>query len=250
MGFSLALRRSGADTLTARKGKQTAARMTEPNRLDTQVGANPYHVVVTQPARTVPTEADLIERSKAGDQQAFAALIELHQDRVYNLAFRILQNADDADDAAQETFLKAWQALPTFRGDAKFSTWLYRVTHNHCLNRLRSAHSNPKTVSVEWYSGEDNEEHDILANIPGDESDIPAIQYESREQRDIIWNQVDALPARYRAIIVLYYSDELSYEEIATALEIPVGTVKTHLYRAKALLKTRLVELNQKGILS
>ncbi|MEI7554810.1 sigma-70 family RNA polymerase sigma factor [Candidatus Chlorohelix sp.] len=250
MGFSLTLSRSGIETLTAHKGKQTAARMTEPNRLDTQVGAIPYHVVAAHPAHTAPTEAALIELSKAGDQQAFGTLIELHQDRVYNLAYRILQNAEEADDATQETFLKAWQALPTFRGDAKFSTWLYRVTHNHCLNRLRSARSNPKTVSVEWFSGEDNEEHDILANLSGNESDLPSIQYEGREQRDIIWSQVDALPARYRAIIVLYYSDELSYEEIAAALNIPVGTVKTHLYRAKGLLKTRLGELHQKGVLS
>jgi RNA polymerase sigma-70 factor (ECF subfamily) len=173
----------------------------------------------------------------------------MHQDKVYNLAFRILQNAEEADDATQEAFFKVWQALGNFRGDAKFSTWLYRIVHNHCLNRLRSNKSNPRTVSVETSYDDEGEERDVLANIAGDEGDNPSLQFEGREQREVIWGQVDALPAKYRAIISMYYSDELSYEEIAEVLDIPVGTVKTHLYRAKAQLKTRLTELGNQGII-
>jgi RNA polymerase sigma-70 factor (ECF subfamily) len=217
--------------------------MTEANRLEIN---NPYSAAASYAAIT---EAAYIERSKAGDQQAFAALIGLYQDTVYNLAFRILNNAEEADDASQEVFLKVWQAINNFRGDARFSTWLYRIVHNHCLNRLRSNKSNPKTVTVEWYSDDDSEERDVLSNIAGNEADNPSFQIEGLEQRELIWEQVDGLPAKYREIIVLYYSHELSYEEIADVLEVPVGTVKTHLYRAKALLKNRLIELNKQGII-
>jgi RNA polymerase sigma-70 factor (ECF subfamily) len=195
-------------------------------------------------------EAALIERAKAGDQVAFAGLVELHQDHVYNLAYRILQNPEEADDATQEVFVKVWQALAAFRGDAKFTTWLYRIVHNHCLNRLRAAKSSPKTVSTEIYQDDGDESaQDLLANLPGDKADDPGLQFESRERRQLIWQQVELLPAKYRSIITMYYVQEFAYEEIAAILEIPVGTVKTHLYRAKALLKARLGELNTMGVL-
>ncbi|MEI6045685.1 MAG: sigma-70 family RNA polymerase sigma factor [Chloroflexota bacterium] len=199
-------------------------------------------------------EQFLIERCKLGDQVAFASLVEMHQDYVYNLAYRILQNHEEADDATQEAFVKIWQALPTFRGDSKFNTWLYRVVHNLCLNRIRSAKSGPQTVSVEFNwndpaGGESAEERDLLANLPGDPIDDPANHFASLEQRKLIWREVDALPAKYRSIIALYYGQEFSYEEIATVLEVPVGTVKTHLYRAKALLRNKLNDLNNQGLL-
>lgn len=195
-------------------------------------------------------EASLIERTKQGDQQAFAELVELHQDHVYNLAYRILQNAEEADDATQEIFVKVWQAISSFRGDSKFTTWLYRIVHNHCLNRLRSTKNAPKTISTETNLEEgDDSEHDLLANLPGDKADEPSVQFEAHERRQTIWQEVENLPAKYRSIIAMYYMQELSYEEIASILEMPVGTVKTHLYRAKALLKARLGELKTMGVL-
>jgi len=190
----------------------------------------------------------LIERCKVGDQAAFASLVNLHQDYVYNLAYRILQNHEEADDATQEAFVKIWQALPNFRGEAKFSTWLYRIVHNLCLNRLRSAKSAPQTVSVE-FNWHDEGEREIIANLPGDPIDDPALRFDSAEQRKLLWREVDKLPAKYRSIITLYYAQEFSYEEIAAVLEVPVGTVKTHLYRAKAQLRDKLKELTSQGVL-
>jgi RNA polymerase sigma-70 factor (ECF subfamily) len=195
-------------------------------------------------------EAWLIAQAQTGNQAAFAELVEMHQDFVFNLAFRILQNYEEADDASQEAFVKIWQALPNFRGDAKFTTWAYRIVRNGCLNRLRSLKSNPRLVSVETSFEEGDEgETDILANLPGDQSEEPAWRFDTSERRQLIWDQVDGLPVKYREIIALYYGQEMSYEEIAAALEVPVGTVKTHLYRAKAQLKNRLVELEEKGAL-
>ena len=195
-----------------------------------------------------PVEVRLIGLAQTGDQAAFAQLVEMHQDFVFNLAFRILQNYEEADDASQEAFVKIWQALPGFRGDAKFTTWAYRIVRNSCLNRLRSLKSNPRLVSVETsFEDGDDGETDILANLPGDQSEEPAWRFDTNERRQLIWEQVDELPVKYREIIALYYGQEMSYEEIAAALEVPVGTVKTHLYRAKAQLKTRLQELSDKG---
>jgi RNA polymerase sigma-70 factor (ECF subfamily) len=197
-----------------------------------------------------PGEAWLIARAQTGDQASFAQLVEMHQDFVFNLAYRILQNYEEADDASQEAFVRIWQALAGFRGDAKFTTWAYRIVRNTCLNRLRSLKSNPRLVSVEINFDEgDGGEQDILANLAGDRSDEPAWLFDTSERRQLIWEQVDQLPVKYREIIALYYGQEMSYEEIAAALEVPVGTVKTHLYRAKAQLKTRLLELTDKGAL-
>jgi RNA polymerase sigma-70 factor, ECF subfamily len=195
-------------------------------------------------------ETALIERCKIGDQHAFALLIKMHQDKVYTLAYRILRSYEDADDATQEIFVKIWQALPNFRGQSKFSTWIYRIVHNHCLNKLRSNKSEPRTVSVQFPDDDDIEEQDLLANLPGDTHDDPAWQFDNLEKQKAVWGQVDNLPAKYRAIIALYYSDELSYEEIAEVMNQPVGTVKTHLFRAKALLKSRLLELKNNGMLN
>ncbi len=195
-------------------------------------------------------EVALILRAQTGDQAAFGELVELHQDFVYNLAYRILQDYEEADDATQEAFVKIWQALAGFRGDSKFTTWAYRIVRNLCLNRLRSAKSNPRTVSVEtsFEDGED-EGREIIANLPGDITEEPAWRFDTNERRQLIWQEVDGLPVKYREIIGLYYNQELSYEEIAASLEVPVGTVKTHLYRAKALLKNKLLELNSRGML-
>ena len=206
--------------------------------------------LITAPTAPLSGEAALIARAQTGDQQAFGELVELHQDFVYNLAFRILQDPAEADDATQEAFVKIWQALPTFRGEAKFTTWAYRIIRNGCLNRLRSAKSNPHTISVETSFEEgDDEERDILTRMPGDEADEPAWRFDTDERRRLIWQAVDTLPVKYREIIALYYEQEMSYEEIAVSLNVPVGTVKTHLYRAKNQLKERLLELHRQGAL-
>lgn len=203
-----------------------------------------------QPTTEQSGETWLIVQAQTGDQAAFAELVEMHQDFVFNLAFRILQNYEEADDASQEAFVKIWQALPNFRGDSKFTTWAYRIVRNGCLNRLRSIKGNPRLVSVETsFDDGDEGETDILSNLPGDQTEEPARRFDTSERRTLIWDQVDQLPVKYREIIALYYSQEMSYEEIAVALEVPVGTVKTHLYRAKAQLKGRLLELEEKGAL-
>ena len=177
------------------------------------------------------TEHSLIQRARKGDQEAFAALVTEHQRYVYNLALRVLQNEEEALDIAQETFVRAWTALPNFRGQSQFRTWLYRITTNLCYNRLPGLRRSLNDLG-----------DDVVYEIP--ETDIafdnPARGFESRELRSYLHRAMDDLDENYRLLISLRYQSELSYEEIAGTLNLPLGTVKTGLFRAKEQLRRAL----------
>lgn len=176
-------------------------------------------------------EQSLIQRAQKGDHEAFAALVSEHQRYVYNLALRLLKNEEEALDLAQETFVRAWTALPNFRGQSQFRTWLYRIVTNLCYNRL------PKLRRSLNELGDD-----VIAEIPETEThfDNPAHSVESRELRSYLHQAIDRLDEHYRLLISLRYQNELSYEEIAVMLNLPLGTVKTGLFRAKEQLRRAL----------
>ena len=177
------------------------------------------------------TEQHLIQRARKGDQEAFAALVTEHQRYVYNLALRVLKNEEEALDLAQETFVRAWTALPNFRGQSQFRTWLYRIVTNLCYNRLPNLRRSLNELG-----------DDIIAEIPDTETtfDNPARGLESRELRSYLHQAIEQLDENYRLLISLRYQNELSYEEIATMLNLPLGTVKTGLFRAKEQLRRAL----------
>lgn len=183
---------------------------------------------------TATDESRLIRKAQAGDAQAFGELVTAYQRFVYNLALRSMGDPQEAQDATQECFLRVWRALPQFRGECRFSTWLYRVAVNVCFNHrpriLRDLAAISVDASIE--SGQD---------FPVDE-DNPSWAVESSEQRAFLHQAVERLPGQYRLLISLRYIQELSYEEIAEVLSMPLGTVKTGLHRAKNLLKTELLE--------
>jgi len=180
-------------------------------------------------------ETDLIQRAQAGDTDAFEVLVIENQDFVYNLALRTLGNTVNAEDVAQDAFVRAWLALPKFRQQAKFRTWLYRIVVNLCYNhfpRLR---------------------RELLILVDEDIADMPNVAIESGivvgiemdEQRAFLHRKIDELPDHYRMLISLRYQDELSYNEIATVTDLPVGTVKTGLFRAKERLRQAMFELEE-----
>ena len=176
-------------------------------------------------------EQHLIQRAQRGDQEAFGALVTEHQRYVYNLALRVLKNEEEALDLTQETFVRAWTALPNFRGQAQFRTWLYRIVTNLCYNRLPGLRRSLNDLG-----------DDIIAEIP--ETDLtfdnPARGVEARELRWYLHKAIDQLDENYRLLILLRYQNELSYEEIASTLNLPLGTVKTGLFRAKEQLRRAL----------
>ena len=179
-------------------------------------------------------ETKLIQKACRGDTDAFAALVALHERFVYNLTLRALGNADDAADMAQETFVRAWLALSTFRQDSQFRTWLYRIALNLCINRMPRLRRELNDLT-----------HDELADIPepaGSGLD-PLARLELQEQRAFLHREIDRLPEQYRLLVSLRYQHELSYDEIAGLLNLPVGTVKTGLFRAKARLREALSTL-------
>lgn len=177
------------------------------------------------------SEAQLIRKARSGDPDAFAALLGQHERFVYNLAFRTLNNVDDAADVAQEAFLRAWLALPTFREESRLRTWLYRIVLNLCLNRVPRLRRELEDLTDE--QGVDIPEPDRT------ETD-PAAQAEQGERHGLVHREIDRLPAQDRVLISLRYQDDLSYDEIAEILAIPLGSVKTGLFRAKARLREAL----------
>ncbi len=177
------------------------------------------------------TEQHLIERAQKGDQEAFGALVTGHQRYVYNLALRVLQNEEEALDLVQETFVRAWTALPNFRGQSQFRTWLYRIATNLCYNRLPNLRRALNELG-----------NDVIAEIPETAMDFddPVRGVESRELRSYLHRAIDQLNDNYRLLISLRYQNELSYEEIAVTLNLPLGTVKTGLFRAREQLRRAL----------
>lgn len=184
------------------------------------------------------SEQHLIQRARKGDQEAFAALVTEHQRYIYNLALRVLKNEEEALDLVQEAFVRAWTALPNFRGQSQFRTWLYRIVTNLCYNRLPNLRRSLHELG-----------DDVLAEIPETAAafDNPAHGLESRELRSYLHQAIDQLDENYRLLISLRYQNELSYEEIATLLNLPLGTVKTGLFRAKEQLR-RTLEHHQESV--
>ena len=176
-------------------------------------------------------ERALIDRAQQGDHDAFAALMNEHQRYVYNLALRVLRDENEALDLAQETFVRAWSALPNFRGQSKFRTWLYRIVTNLCYNRLPGLRRSLNALGDA-----------VVEEIPNPDSKSgnPARKLEMQELREHLRQAVDDLDERYRLLITLRYQDELSYDEIASTLNLPLGTVKTGLFRAKERLRRAL----------
>jgi RNA polymerase sigma-70 factor (ECF subfamily) len=175
----------------------------------------------------------LVRRAQRGDQAAFAELVTRHQRYVYNLAYRLLHDADEAQDLAQEAFVRAWQGLSGFRGEAKFTTWLYRIVTNLCYNRLAGLRRQLLDTSLD-----EDENGPAALMLPANEEPVAVV--EAAEGRAFLHRQVAALPAKYRLVITLFYLQEFSYEEIAQVLNLPLGTVKTHLFRARERLKRQL----------
>ena len=177
-------------------------------------------------------DSELVRRAQKGDTQAFESLVVEHQQFVFNLALRAVGDPREAEDVAQESFVRAWLALPNFRGQSQFRTWLYRIVTNLCYNRLPRLRRDLSAFC-----------EDQVLDVP-DETDVVA-NVETNQTRKFLHAQIDNLPESYRLLISLRYQQELSYEEIAQVLSLPLGTVKTGLFRAKERLREKLEEMEE-----
>lgn len=175
-------------------------------------------------------ERSLIQKAQKGDMAAFESLVRQHERLVYNLALRTLGNDADAQDAAQEAFIKAWTGLGSFRGDSKFSVWLYRLTNNVCLDMLRRRKNEALSLTVS-----DDDCGETMLDIP-DDSSSPQSLLEKKELRRELQNAIDSLPEDYRRVLLLREEADLSYEEIGRVLNMDLGTVKSRIFRARKKL--------------
>lgn len=179
-----------------------------------------------------PDPLHLIEQFKAGDLSSFEGLVRVYQDRIYNLCRHLLGHPQNAEDAAQETFLKAYRNLKRFTPEASFYTWLYRIAVNTCLDFRKR----PFFESLFKRSAEGEES---MAVEPVDERS-PERLYESRQTGHIVQRSLQAMSPKLRVVLVLKEMEGLSYQEIAELLKISLGTVKSRMARARGALQTLL----------
>jgi RNA polymerase sigma-70 factor (ECF subfamily) len=179
----------------------------------------------------------LVKKTLAGTKKAFESIIEGHQRLVSHIVFRMIQNASDREDVCQDVFLKVYQNLRGFQFEAKLSTWIARIAYNTCLNYLEKKR-------VPLFDDLTSEEKTI--ETVSDCSVRPDEIVEGREVFSLLQNEIEKMPVHYRTIVTLYHLDQMSYKEIGEMMELPEGTVKSYLFRARRLLKERLLTKYQR----
>jgi RNA polymerase sigma-70 factor (ECF subfamily) len=191
---------------------------------------------LTGPSRKAgrePTDEDLVVGVLAGDESAYGRLVTRYRDYVYTIAVRIVGDESDAEDVAQETFVRAYRALPKFRGDSKFSSWLYRIATNRALTHLKRRRRRGSVVDVDAGPHVEAEAgRSEVGESPGPDELVIGEEFRRQVRAAVL-----RLPEQYRVVVTLFYLEERSYKEVAAILGIPMGTLKTHLHRARALLR-------------
>ena len=177
----------------------------------------------------------LLEKARQGDQEAFGELVRLYEKKVYALTLRMCKNPDDAAEAAQEAFLAAWQGLKFFRGEASFSTWLYRLASNACVDLLR------KEQRHRAAAGPSLNDEDTYMDI-ADDAATPQELAERSELREQIEEGLQSLSPEHREVLILRELHQLSYDEIAQTLDLDTGTVKSRISRGRKALRNFLLQ--------
>ncbi len=173
-------------------------------------------------------ENETVRKILTGNKEAFKEIIEKYQKLVMHIVFRLLRGSSDREDICQEVFIKVYQNLQYFRGDSKFSTWIGKITYNTCLNYLKKRKKN--------YLNKSLNENLQNSRYYGDTS-LPYDYIESQDLWKKLQQEMDKIPERYRTILTLYHMDNLGYREIGDIMDLPEGTVKNYLFRARQKLK-------------
>lgn len=183
----------------------------------------------------ISVEARLAKLVLKGDQRAFADIVDLYQDKLYHMAYRMLYNRQEAEDVVQDTFLRVYRNLDRYDDSMKFSTWIYRIATNLCIDRLRRRRP---TYSLDAEST-DHEGLDGYSMIPSDNR-TPESETMLSETQRIIHAAIETLPAKYKSVMVLRYLQDMSLQEIGDVLDMPVTTIKTRVHRGREFLRKRL----------
>lgn len=176
------------------------------------------------------SDNQIIDEIRRGDARKYALLIDRHKDKAFTLAVRITGDRAEAEELVQDAFLRAYRNLEQFRGDARFSTWLYRIVYNVCMTRVSRRKPHAHTVSVD----------ESLVDIADHDEPGADERLEDEEVQRMLVEEIQHLPEHYRTAITLFYLQEMSYEEMTDVLTLPLGTVKTNLFRGRNLLRQRV----------
>lgn len=186
------------------------------------------------------TDAGLVEECLNGDSTAFDELVRRYKDRIYHVVYRFLGNHEDAQDAAQDVFVRAYKGIKEFKGNAKVYTWLYSIAANVSRNRLRDGSRKGRNKGTSLEAMEENSG----VTAPAPDHAGPRATAEAKELNDILQSCLEELPDHYRMTFILRTYEDLSYEEIAEAMGCPPGTVKSRLNQARRMLRDRLRNLS------
>lgn len=188
-------------------------------------------------------DRQLVSRLRDREEAAFKEMVRKYRDRVFHVVYRIVGDEEEAEDVAQEVFIAVFKNIDSFRGDAKFSTWLFRIASNRAKNRVKYLARRHRQSHQDL---DDTPESNIDANPVGGDTDRPDERAMGRELEDVVQRGLRELDEKYRDVVVLRDIEDLTYDEMAEALDVPEGTIKSRLYRARSKLKA-FVEENYHG---
>ena len=177
------------------------------------------------------SDTDIIDQIRKGAKRDFAHLVDRYKNRAMTLAVRMLHDREDAEEAVQDAFVRTYNGLEKFEGNAKFSTWFYRIVYNVCLSRLGKRNEEFREIELDErldYSGTTNANPTLTETL------------EMKDLMGFVSRFIEDLPKRYSSVLTLFYFQELSYEEICEVTSLPLGTVKAHLFRARSMLYKRI----------
>jgi RNA polymerase sigma-70 factor (ECF subfamily) len=194
------------------------------------------------------SDLSLVQRAQKGEAGAFDALVRRYQHKVVKLVMRYVRNQTEAEDIAQEAFIKAYRALPRFRGDSAFYTWLYRIAINTAKNALAARARNPVQFDLDRGDGRDDGDAPFDLQDRMTDTATPEALALTEEIRATVTSAIEQLPEDLRTAIMLRELEGLSYEEIATAMDCPVGTVRSRIFRAREAVDARLREIFDGGL--
>jgi len=181
------------------------------------------------------TEQEIIRRVLAGEQKAYAELVDRHKEKAMTLAVRMLKNRHDAEEALQDAFVRAFRSLQGFEWKSSFSTWFYRIVFNVCSTKLS------KRNEAFFFSIDEEPDDELKFEIPSTD-DEPDIEFESKEFSSIVKQEIEKMDAGFSSILTMFFLQEMSYEEIVSVTGLPIGTVKNRLFRARNEFRTAVLK--------
>ena len=178
-----------------------------------------------------------IQKALTGDENAYSSLVKRYKSGIYNLIYQMIKNREETEDLVQETFIKAFKSLESYNTDYAFSTWLYKIAFNHCIDSIRKKKLKTLPLDKPIKLKEGEVQHEIKDN-----SYSPENTFLFAERKKRIQDSIDSLPEKYKRAIVMRHQEDCSYEQISKILHIPLGTVKARIFRAREMLKKKLME--------